>query len=242
MTADAVESEYEGIIDDLINFQLASIQDEAKIEPVYRQSFDIEKLTYEVEFATTHLIEGYLRGAPLPESWREAIRQAWAPVIAELAEGKEEVLCHRDFHARNILVAGDRRVWIDHQDARTGRMTYDLASLLWDPYVNLTTPVRARLAEYYFRTLSKWVSPPWDGLTFSRLLTLTAMQRIYKALGTFGYQSTMKDSTVYLEYIPIAAADMIDFLTGEPAVPADLADILLPLLKNGTVMPPTGPA
>ena len=47
------------------------------------------------------------------------------------------MLCHRDFHSRNLMPHGGELVWIDFQDARMGPATYDLASLLRDSYVDL---------------------------------------------------------------------------------------------------------
>ena len=48
------------------------------------------------------------------------------------------MLCHRDYHSRNLMLHDRRLYIIDFQDARMGPDTYDLASLLRDSYVDLT--------------------------------------------------------------------------------------------------------
>ena len=57
-------------------------------------------------------------------------------LVAELA-AEPRVLCHRDYHSRNLMLHDDRLYIIDFQDARMGPDTYDLVSLLRDSYVDL---------------------------------------------------------------------------------------------------------
>ena len=53
-------------------------------------------------------------------------------ISAELA-ARPRVLCHRDFHAANLMVDRSGRLRVmDHQDARMGPVTYDLVSFLLD--------------------------------------------------------------------------------------------------------------
>ena len=48
------------------------------------------------------------------------------------------MLCHRDYHSRNLMLHDGSLYIIDFQDARMGPDTYDLASLLRDSYVDLS--------------------------------------------------------------------------------------------------------
>ena len=57
-------------------------------------------------------------------------------VIEELA-AEPRVLCHRDYHSRNLMLHDEQLYIIDFQDARMGPDTYDLVSLLRDSYVDL---------------------------------------------------------------------------------------------------------
>ena len=59
-------------------------------------------------------------------------------MIADELAGEPRVLCHRDYHSRNLMLHDRRLYIIDFQDARMGPDTYDLASLLRDSYVDHT--------------------------------------------------------------------------------------------------------
>ena len=48
------------------------------------------------------------------------------------------MLCHRDYHSRNLMLHEGQLYIIDFQDARMGPDTYDLVSLLRDSYVDFT--------------------------------------------------------------------------------------------------------
>src|SRR5205823_5946479 len=102
----------------------------------YGSAFDIEKLTWELEFFVKHFIEGY-RGIALMAADRDALKEEWSSIVNELAS-EPRVLCHRDYHSRNLMLSEDSLYIIDFQDARLGPDTYDLASLLRDSYVDIT--------------------------------------------------------------------------------------------------------
>ena len=101
----------------------------------YRIAFDVEKLRWELDFFVKHFVEGY-RGAALSDAQRAAIGEEWSSIAGELA-AEPRVLCHRDYHSRNLMLHGDRLFIIDFQDARMGPDTYDLVSLLRDSYVDI---------------------------------------------------------------------------------------------------------
>jgi aminoglycoside/choline kinase family phosphotransferase len=163
--------------------------------PPYRIAFDVEKLTWELEFFVKHYLLAY-KGAPLPESVRDAMRTEWSGIVDELAS-EPRVLCHRDYHSRNLMLHDASLYIIDFQDARMGPDTYDLASLLRDSYVDLN-PSQVDELIAYFLALKGGAQ---DG-EFRRRFDLMALQRNLKALGTFGYMTTSRNNTVYIQYIP----------------------------------------
>ncbi len=87
---------------------------------------------------------------------------------------------------------------IDFQDARMGPDTYDLVSLLRDSYVDLTAQQVDELIAFF---LASRAGPAANG-EFRRRFDLMAVQRNLKALGTFGYMTTARNNTVYIQYIP----------------------------------------
>jgi aminoglycoside/choline kinase family phosphotransferase len=172
----------------------------------YSLAFDIEKLTWELEFFVKHFIEGY-RGTVLPGATREAFREEWRPIAGELSS-EPRVLCHRDYHSRNLMPHQDELYIIDFQDARMGPDTYDLVSLLRDSYVDFTEETVDELVAF-FLALRGRQGQPGDGAAerayeadFRRRFDLMALQRNLKALGTFGYQTTTRQNPVYIQYMP----------------------------------------
>ena len=106
------------------------------------------------------------------------------------------VLCHRDFHSRNLLAPDEARLAVvDIQDARWGPDSYDLASLLRDAYVEIDESWIDPLIDLYLSGLSK---PPDPG-PFRGRFRVVAAQRMIKALGTFGHQVAVKGDGRYLE-------------------------------------------
>ena len=56
---------------------------------------------------------------------------------------------HRDFQSQNIILREGQAYLIDFQGMRPGLAEYDLASLLYDPYVSLTNAERGELKNFY---------------------------------------------------------------------------------------------
>jgi aminoglycoside/choline kinase family phosphotransferase len=79
---------------------------------------------------------------------RYAELPAMHDIAARLAS-LPRVLVHRDFQSQNVLVRDDQAWLIDFQGMRPGLPQYDVASLLYDPYVDLTGGERSLLLEFY---------------------------------------------------------------------------------------------
>ena len=99
------------------------------------------------------------------------------------------MLCHRDYHSRNLMLCAGELYIIDFQDARMGPDTYDLASLLRDSYVDLPEEDSRELIDHFI-ALKREGSPEtataeWEH-AFRDRFEMMALQRNLKALGTFG--------------------------------------------------------
>src|SRR4029079_17079644 len=162
----------------------------------YGIAFDVEKLTWEMDFFIKHFIEAY-RGVVIAEPVKDELRREFAVMIEALAS-EPRVLCHRDYHSRNLMLHSGELYIIDFQDARMGPDTYDLVSLLRDSYVDLPEPTVNELIAYFLPRKGATGEDP----DFQRRFDLMALQRNLKALGTFGYQTTAKRNPVYIQYIP----------------------------------------
>ena len=163
-------------------------------------AFDVEKLTWELEFFVKHYLLAY-KGVAASDSERDALRDEWSAIVQELA-GDRRVLCHRDYHSRNLMWNDGSLYIIDFQDARMGPDTYDLASLLRDSYVDLTAQQVDELIAFFLAL----TGGTGGEAEFRRRFDLMALQRNLKALGTFGYMTTSRNNTVYIQYIPRTVA------------------------------------
>lgn len=110
------------------------------------------------------------------------------------------VLIHRDLQSTNIILAGREPVLIDYQGMRYGAAAYDVASLLADPYVSLSTAVQLELLEEY-RRLAKTDLP-------EELFWSAAIQRLAQALGAYGKLGANPATAGFARHIPPALAMM----------------------------------
>jgi aminoglycoside/choline kinase family phosphotransferase len=182
-----------------------------------RLAFDEPKLSWELDFFVEHYF-GSLRNEKLRHAEAAELKAELNDVSAELA-ARPRVLCHRDFHAANLMVDGENRLRIvDHQDARMGPVTYDLVSFLLDR--RSEPPSLAELRAYRLflleerRLLGLGALDPDEVALEFRLMTI---QRGLKATGTFSYQTAVGGrGSVYEQFIQptlcivLQAADWLD--------------------------------
>lgn len=180
----------------------------AAAEP-FRLAFDTAKLRWELGFFLEHFVAGYRRQALTPAA-RGALETEFRTLAAEMA-GEPRVLCHRDFHSRNLMTRRGRLYVIDFQDARMGPDTYDLVSLLRDAYARLDAESVDRLIAH-FQALAGIA----DGDALRRRFRRTTVQRTLKALGTFGHQIAVRGNDRYRTAVPVAAGYVRDVTGRDP--------------------------
>src|SRR5881275_932124 len=146
--------------------------------------------------------------------------------IAEKLAELSRVLVHRDFQSQNIIVRNSQTYLIDFQGMRPGLAQYDLASLLYDPYVELSNAEREELLDYYC------AGKP--SAEFREILRLCGIQRLMQALGAYGFLGLVKGHRHFLEHIP-AALDSLRNVVAEIDLLQPLGAALASLPKNGWV-------
>ena len=198
-TPTQVEALYREAVDRIAQLQRRAAQGPQQAA-CFQIAFDIEKLSWELHYFQKHFLEG-LRQADLTVEDRAVLSEAFHQLSQEIASWPR-VLCHRDYHSRNLMAHGGRLVWIDFQDARMGPASYDLASLLRDAYVDLPEPLQEDLKERF----RQQAGPDEPREVFRRRYDLMCVQRNLKTLGTFGFMATVRKNPVYLQYIPRTAA------------------------------------
>ena len=165
--------------------------------------FDAELYRWEQEYFFEYLVEDFLGldADPLRKN----------PAFTQLAERLGTVarhLVHRDFQSQNLLIK-DGKVWlIDFQGLRRGRQEYDLASLIFDPYLDHSADEREQLLRL------------WEEIADERpqvtLFHECAAQRLMQALGAYGNILKNRGDEWYRPHIATAAKLLGEVTVGTP--------------------------
>lgn len=131
--------------------------------------------------------------------------QQWMRLLSGSALIQPQVLVHRDYHSRNLMLLPDGQMAvIDFQDAVLGPITYDAVSLLRDAYIRLSAEQIEDWLRFYFLSLvqaKRYQHDDWAG--FVRSFDWMGVQRHLKVLGIFArlYHRDGKDH--YLKDLPL---------------------------------------
>lgn len=205
-----LERVYRNVLDSLALWQRL---DPGISTAIGSRDMDIEMFLWESEYFSVHCITEYFGGENLlSDGWeKERLR------IAQEAASFPRVCIHRDFQSENILLRGRMVRLVDFQGARRGPAAYDVASLLYDPYVAVLTPALARRLFAYYRSVAPLDVP-------QRSLRICAMQRLMQALGAYANLSIHKGKQWYQAFVPVALKRLAG-VVGE--------DDEFPVLKQG---------
>jgi aminoglycoside/choline kinase family phosphotransferase len=195
---------YESALDEII--KLHSLPESVCLEMKEHLPAEFNAALYQWE--QSYFFENCLgRYFEMSESKLEDL--AALPVLQEVAEhlaSLPRVLVHRDFQSQNIIIQNGQANLIDFQGMRPGLAQYDLASLLFDPYVELSGAERSELISYY-RQKQTDNGRRVDG-DFDHTLRLCAMQRLMQALGAYGFLGLIRGHQDFLQYIPRAVRSL----------------------------------
>jgi len=162
-------------------------------------AFDEPKLRWELGFFFANYFTRYI-GFKMDSAMAGGVQEDFKAICSELA-ARPRVLAHRDYHARNLMMAGGAMVIIDHQDARMGPASYDLASLVNDPYTSLGSELSAGLIERFIEMKARSSEPLPSAEEFRTEFELMNVQRMLKAVGTYSYQAAALNNLTYVDYI-----------------------------------------
>ncbi|NUM88257.1 MAG: phosphotransferase [Bdellovibrionales bacterium] len=163
-------------------------------------AFDVEKLMSEIDFTIEHWNGGHLR-RDFTDAEKAVIRAEFLKICRRLAK-EPRVFTHRDYHSRNIMVGRKGGLaCIDFQDARMGLRQYDLASLLRDSYYRLPEATVEELVDHYIRGVARREKVRLARGAFVKTFDLTALQRNFKAVGSFCSFHVKRGDSSYLQYV-----------------------------------------
>lgn len=155
---------------------------------LFDRALNGEKLRAELHFFTTHFVKGYVCQKLSSEAGKSL--DASLDFLIEEIVRLPTALAHRDFHSRNLMIKKGELVVIDFQDLQMGPHLYDLCSLLFDPYVPITSQFRQELQIL-------------DGID-PYSLAIVGIQRLLKACGTYASQWLLHQRAYYLPYLRTA--------------------------------------
>jgi aminoglycoside/choline kinase family phosphotransferase len=144
------------------------------------------------------------KGVTLDAEDTAALMDVFDKIIAvNLAEPK--VFVHRDYHSRNLmLIDGANPGIIDFQDAVYGPLTYDLASLLKDAYIEWEEDFTLDLLARYWEMARKLGLPVRaDFADFHRDYEWMGIQRHIKVIGIFARLCHRDGKDGYLTSLPL---------------------------------------
>lgn len=210
---------YSSAIDTLVELQVARFNAHDVALPAY----SAQKLHDEMQ-----LFEDWYVAVHLKQTLNPAQAYEWATLKSFLVEqclAQPQVWVHRDFHSRNLMVlpSGSPGV-IDYQDMVMGPVSYDLASLFKDCYIEWP---RARqlawLGEYHTRLTERVESiseaRQFLAMDFAQLVRwydLTGLQRHLKVLGIFCRLNYRDNKANYINDLPMVKRYILDVLPRYP--------------------------
>ncbi|TXF98738.1 aminoglycoside phosphotransferase family protein [Massilia arenae] len=186
---------YSDAVDALLKFQMAS---QPGVLPEFDRAFILRELNIFPEwYLNRHL------GVTLDDKQQAQLDKVFEAIASNVL-AQQQVFMHRDFHSRNLMFLdhGNPGV-LDFQDAVYGPVTYDLASLLRDAYVQWDEEIVLDWVVRYWQSAKQAglpVNPDIDA--FYRDFEFMAMQRHLKILGIFCRLNYRDNKSHYMGDLP----------------------------------------
>jgi N-acetylmuramate 1-kinase len=201
--------------------------------PNWLEEYDKTFLTREMKLFSDWFIEKLLCYS-VNEKEKIQLEKVFS-FLADSAIEQPQVLVHRDFHSRNLLVCDDQSLaCIDFQGALKGPLTYDAVSLLRDCYLRWPAAnVHDWSLDFYQQIQSRYPAISPD--TFCRWFDWMGLQRHIKVLGIFARLHLRDNKSHYLRDLPLVIRYTLDVCRQYPEL-ASFADWfdekLIPLAKQ----------
>ena len=181
--------------DALIRIQQAS-------RPGVLPEYDRALLTRELMLFPEWYVAKHL-GVTMSDDQRAILETVFERLLANnLAQ--PQVYVHRDWHSRNLMVSDPKPGILDFQDAVYGPITYDLASIYRDAYIQWDEEMQLDwVIRYWEKARAARLPVPDDFGAFWRDFEWMGAQRHIKVLGIFArlYHRDGKDG--YLKDMPL---------------------------------------
>ena len=205
---------YRSALEQVVRLHTRGHRAPAESMPRFQIAFDADLYRWEQNYFFENCAGRYFGVAPAAVD--AGVERDRLHAIAERLAALPRVLVHRDFQSQNIMVLERQACLIDFQGMRPGLAAYDLASLLYDPYVTLTAAEReSLLADATARYAQAGAAIVDD---FREVFDLCAMQRLMQALGAYGFLGLVKEHPHFLNHIPPALASLCEVAARIPGL------------------------
>lgn len=195
--------------------RIQSLDSESAKLPLY----DSKLLQTEMALFKNWLLDAKL-GLKLSDK-QAADLQACFDFLEQRALAQTQVVVHRDYHARNLMICDDDELGVlDFQDAVIGAATYDLVSLLRDCYIVWPDQAVEHWCRVFYelsQSTETAIALPSSFEAFKEDFDLMGLQRHIKVAGIFcrlsirdGKHGYLKDIPRTLDYILRVAHSLID--------------------------------
>jgi N-acetylmuramate 1-kinase len=218
---------YQKALDEIIKIHTTATKESdpnIKYNIAKTTEFDVAKFMWEMNYAKTHLLEGLLK-QKLSEKISQDLENVFFHLCTELYK-QPQVICHRDYHSRNLMIKLDKVYVIDFQDARRGPIQYDLVSLLKDSYVDISDDYAKQMLSYYLEQTDFVNSDQTSLEKFNIIYELQSVQRCFKACGSFASFMNAREDKRYLKYLPQTLKKVLRSLSYFPEYKL-LSDLLI---------------
>ncbi len=184
--------------------------------PELEFSFDAELYQWEQDYFFNHYVANFESEAAMQIREHDSLAQC-RDYLSELPRS----LVHRDFQSTNVMFQDDRCYLIDYQGMRFGLPEYDVASMVYDPYVHLSDDQRDSLIDYYYQ-LKVNAGHTETRETYQKVLDACALQRLMQALGAYGFLGLTKGKKEFLEHIEPAKQRLLSIAQRELPILAEV--------------------
>jgi len=160
-------------------------------------------LTGESGYFQREFLEHFL-GLQVPEG----LDGEFGKLAGQAVAAGTDYFLHRDFQSMNLKLREGQLWIIDFQGARLGPPQYDVAALLYDPYVELPRELRDELLSSYLEDFLRRSST--DRAGFLGNFPAVAVHRSMQALGAYAFLGTRRGRSRFLSFIPAGVRCLTD--------------------------------